>query len=141
MKIQLQQILRALPLLRAWLGGGSDAPRFRPSLAYKLNLLAKELDEHLVAYQDAVRQVLRQNAVQVTEDGFSFVREDGTADQEAVARAEQALRELAETEVELHHAVRLTLQDLEDTGVRLSVPELDSISWLLEVQDESEPAS
>jgi len=134
--MKLSQIINALPLLRAWLGGGAEALRFRPRLAYQLLLLAKELDEPLAAYQEAVQRILQENALEVTEAGFSFAREDGTVDQEAVQRVEQAVRELGETEVELKHTVRLTLQDLEDAGVRLSVAEIDAISWLLEVNGE-----
>jgi hypothetical protein len=129
MLLKLQQVLRAAPVLRVWLGDGEI--RFPAQTAYKLLVLRDELDKHLSDYQNTVLYVLSKHGKR-TDDGFEFKTDDGEIDHAAVAAANTELSELEEAEIEVGGLPAITLDELEAAGVKLSVAELDAvIGWLV----------
>jgi|GEM_PF-4989809 len=129
MKVKLSAILNAVPVLRELMRQKLPATQ-----AFVLHLIITELDKHLTAYQTAVEGLLDKYARREGE-AWSFRKEDGSEDTEAVQAFNREHQELVETEVEIPDRT-LSLKALEQAGVQLSAEDIGKIFWLLSTQEE-----
>lgn len=122
--VKLSDIINSAPVLRK-LSETAMPARY----AFRIRRIIQETDAVLQAFNDQYRQVLEQYSVSRDGDVFSFLREDGSVDQELLDAANGAIQELLLEQVELNiTAVEYSM--IESVEIQITPREAESIDWI-----------